>query len=566
MTLINSPFLRNDRTGALCWLLSFAFLNGVQAYFTELASDECLYWSFSLWPDWGYFESPPAVFIWGGLFSQFIKDEFFVRLFVILTSSVSLYLAWALAEKPKPWLFFGIAFSIPMLQFGGFFLAPDAPFVFFSILFLVAFQHFLKKPALKNAVVLGLLIACIGYSKYQGIIFLSGVFIANYKTLKNPLIGLSFGIALILLIPHLLWLQSHDWATVQFHLFFRTPEKWHWTVISNWILGQLVTWGWVLPLFFFSFKSIWRLKFSIDNTCLGIVLTEFLFFSFLGFKQQSEANWTATAILPVVILLSRIGNAKPFLPKWQKGLIMVSFSLILVFRLSLISFFQPYLPEFRNDFGPAKEKYSRLAKIAGDRPLIIPNHYGDWGKYLFYGNENGLAINAGGYRGNLGDLQVDREAAIQGKPAILLSEWFSEKDSFKLSTGEWIYYVAFENWTSFNRLWLYPEFPAHLQSGTEVEVKLRGVNKSTSTILIGQANQADCRLCMESQSGGKSLGIQCSESVLPAMEIEPGKEIFLTMKVRMPEMTGKILFSPTIKYDNKLFGHHGFPSIQWLTK
>ena len=119
-----------------CWWL----LNVVQATFTELANDESYYWFFAWHLDWGYYDHPPMtpLLIWLG---SWLPGELGVRLCVTLLQPLYLYLLWMMirpsdATRRDAWLYFLVAFSIPLMQLYGFVATPDAPLMMFSVLFL----------------------------------------------------------------------------------------------------------------------------------------------------------------------------------------------------------------------------------------------------------------------------------------------------------------------------------------------------------------------------------------------------------------------------------------------
>jgi hypothetical protein len=98
------------------FLLSWLLLMLMQAGLTELQDDEAYYWVFSKFMDWGYFDHPPmtALLIKGGYFIS--SSVLGVRLLFVFLNLLSLLIAEKLTEHKDPFLFYGIALSIAVLQ------------------------------------------------------------------------------------------------------------------------------------------------------------------------------------------------------------------------------------------------------------------------------------------------------------------------------------------------------------------------------------------------------------------------------------------------------------------
>jgi len=124
------------------WLL----LGLMQAGLTELQDDEAYYWVFSRYLDWGYFDHPPMVAVLVKLGYAIFPNELGVRLFPLLLNIFSLLIIEKLIDKKNPFLFYGIALSMAVLQISGFVAVPDIPLIFFTALFFllqkICFQTF----------------------------------------------------------------------------------------------------------------------------------------------------------------------------------------------------------------------------------------------------------------------------------------------------------------------------------------------------------------------------------------------------------------------------------------
>ena len=61
-----------------------------------------------------------------------------------------------------------MAASMAVLQIGGVLAVPDIPLTFFTALFFWQYKQFLEKNSVASALLLGLVMALMLYSKYHG--------------------------------------------------------------------------------------------------------------------------------------------------------------------------------------------------------------------------------------------------------------------------------------------------------------------------------------------------------------------------------------------------------------
>ena len=82
-------------------------------------------------------------------------------------------------------LFFVLTCSIVMFNIYGFVTTPDASLILFSALFLLVYQHYLENKSWKNALLMGLFMALMIYSKYHAFLLLGLIVLSNLKLLKD---------------------------------------------------------------------------------------------------------------------------------------------------------------------------------------------------------------------------------------------------------------------------------------------------------------------------------------------------------------------------------------------
>src|SRR4026208_602231 len=164
---MNLFFLKHHR---LLFYSSWLLLALAQAASTELIADEAYYWVYSRFPAWGYFDHPPMIaFIIKSGYAIF-NNELGVRLICALLSTFTILITESLTEKRNPFLFYTIVLSIAALQIVGFLAVPDTPLLFFTAVFFYTYRRFIQMITWQNALLLGVAIALLFYTKYHGLL------------------------------------------------------------------------------------------------------------------------------------------------------------------------------------------------------------------------------------------------------------------------------------------------------------------------------------------------------------------------------------------------------------
>ena len=90
----------------------------------------------------------------------------------VLSSTLSLYILWLIAKKyavEAKWFILVVSGIFIFHQYG-FTTTPDAPLFLFTVLFYYIYQKYVDDDRTKWALLLALIIACLLYSKYHGIL------------------------------------------------------------------------------------------------------------------------------------------------------------------------------------------------------------------------------------------------------------------------------------------------------------------------------------------------------------------------------------------------------------
>ena len=118
-----------------------------------------------------------------------------------------------------------------LLNAYGFFTLPDTPLLFFTAAFLWVYKKFIIKPSLVLALIMGILMAALMYSKYHAVLVIVFVLLSNLKLLTNTYAWVSAIMALLCYSPHFLWLYEHDFVSIKYHLFERPNQSYKLSLI-----------------------------------------------------------------------------------------------------------------------------------------------------------------------------------------------------------------------------------------------------------------------------------------------------------------------------------------------
>jgi len=279
----------------LCYLLGGVLaLNLIQAYFTELIFDEAYYWQFAKELAWGYFDHPPMVAWITAISGIFFDGELGVRFVSCLLSVGTWILLWSMIEnerKNKYVLhFFVLVFSMTLLHAYGFLTLPDTPLLFFTALFLWVYKIFLRKNSLARALILGIVMACLMYSKYHAILVIVFVLFSNLKLLTNKYAWAAVVCALFFYIPHFFWLFESDFVGVKYHLFERPSYGYD---FNDNTLAFLLN---LLALFGFTFPFIYYALFKTKVTDIFTRALVFISYGFVLFCLKLQPTRTGSVV------------------------------------------------------------------------------------------------------------------------------------------------------------------------------------------------------------------------------------------------------------------------------
>lgn len=371
------------------FLLFWTALNLIQSYTLEVHGDEAYYWMYSRFLDWGYFDHPPMVAIFIRLGDSLIHNELGLRLFTVFTNSASLYFIWLILKKyaVEAKLFILVALSLFIFHMYGFTTTPDSPLLFFTVLFYFFYQQYIEKDSWLLAFILALIVACLLYSKYHGILVIGFTLVSNLKLLTRKTFWLIAVLAAVLYIPHILWQVDHGYPSLKYHLVDRSAGQYRAEFTYLYPIGQLLMAGPLIGWFFFYAVSKTKVKDIFIRTLVVNCIGTFLFFMATTLKGEVQMHWTLIAFVPllILVLISFTRTVRP--PKWFYPLSIINIALIFFIRGALL-FQLPFVTKvevLKSYFG-FRHLTEHIHQIVGNNYIIIRDGFQDPSKYNYYSN------------------------------------------------------------------------------------------------------------------------------------------------------------------------------------
>ena len=367
----------------LLWLGVWWIANLVQAGFTELANDEAYYHMFAERLAWGYFDHPPvtALLVWAG--ERLFGGELGVRFFFTVLQPLYLWILWRLirpadAGRRDAALFVVVSAATLMLQLYGFIAVPDGPLMFTTALFLLTFKWFSENRR-RAWLWMGIAMALMAYSKYHGALVVLFALAANPRQLLRPVLYSSGAVALLLLVPHLVWQYEHDWASFAYHLSGRN-SVFRPGYVVEFLANVLVVFN---PFFVPLYVQAWRKvkpQTPVGRALKFLPVAFIVFFMLSSLRGYVQPQWVIVSCFGLVCVLFAYARRHPRTRRYVMRAGGVTVGLIVLVRLVMI--FNPLGIRFEVFNNP--ESYAAIAAKADGRPVVFRYGYAVAAKYAFY--------------------------------------------------------------------------------------------------------------------------------------------------------------------------------------
>ena len=365
------------------WLGVWWVCNLLQAGFSELANDEAYYHMFAENLAWGYFDHPPmtALLVWLG--EHLFGGELGVRFFFTVLQPLYLYILWRIirpadADRRDAALFVVLSAATLMLQLYGFIAVPDGPLMFTTALFLLTFKWFSENRS-RAWLWMGIAMALMAYSKYHGALVVLFALAANPRQLLRPALYSSGAVALLLLVPHLVWQYEHDWASFAYHLSGRN-SVFRPGYVVEFLANVLVVFN---PFFVPLYVQAWRKvkpQTPVGRALKLLPVAFIVFFMLSSLRGYVQPQWVIVSCFGLVCVLFAYARRHPRTRRYVMRAGGVTVGLIVLVRLVMI--FNPLGIRFEVFNNP--ESYAAIAAEADGRPVVFRYGYAVAAKYAFY--------------------------------------------------------------------------------------------------------------------------------------------------------------------------------------
>jgi 4-amino-4-deoxy-L-arabinose transferase-like glycosyltransferase len=287
-------------------------------------------------------------------------QPFFLRLPFVLMGVGSAVCWWAIARRwaspaqARRTLLFVL--FVPYLVVQGSTAVPDAAALFFLSLTVLAL-------ALDRPVLAGLALGAAGLSKLTAVLWLPGLLYLMRQDRRK--MGLTLGVAGLVLLPFLGWNAAHDWAPVRFQAWSRHAIHTRPTGLLSYLGTQALVASPVL--FFLAFRR------RHDARLLLLGAVPLVFFGCFSTREAVEIYWPLMAWLPLAMAVAKDER------RWVPPAVVapgVAITLLLLVASLSPSVFSRTATGNGNDISELPA-YPALAAVVRDFPgIVVTQHYG----------------------------------------------------------------------------------------------------------------------------------------------------------------------------------------------
>ena len=283
---------------------------------------EASFWEWSQFPQTGYLRHPPLVTWIIHFFTWAFSDDSrtVLRLGSVILGAVSFLQIRSLAARlfgdpdVANWSLL-IAISLPVVSCVGIVMLPDAPLLFFHLLFLNLFVTALQQGSQKSWLLAGVALGLALLSKLMAVLTVPAIVLfllwsptyRHWLRRKEPYGALA--VALFVFSPFLYWNYTNEWATFRFQLWSRHEPSFAFSKLLEVAFEQLLdsTPFMLIPVLGVLCISSSRLpaKWREGYVLLKIQsLSVLIFFLAAGSVTETHPHWTLLAYPSAAIALA----------------------------------------------------------------------------------------------------------------------------------------------------------------------------------------------------------------------------------------------------------------------
>ena len=296
------------------WLLTVVFaMHFALGAGVGLSVDEAHYLLYAAHPALSYFDHPPLVGWVQWPMLQLTTSTVLLRLIPGLLWLATAVLVYRLAQRLQGsgengqaqaqraglWAVVALALA-PLLHVLGIGLLPDTLLMFFAAALMGQTLHLTQTSQVQRPLpwlLLGLTLGLAGLSKYTAVFFAAGVGVSlltvhGWRLLRNPWLWVAAALALLMVLPVLLWNAQNDWISLSYQAKHGRGSAWQAEHVLRFLLLQVLAYG---PLLLWGMKG-W-LQADRRNTRLMVVffVIPFCVLAVMAGGGSSLPHWTAPA-------------------------------------------------------------------------------------------------------------------------------------------------------------------------------------------------------------------------------------------------------------------------------
>jgi len=286
----------------------------------DVHPDEAYYWTWSVFPDFSYYDHPPMVgWILWIIDHTFGSSKVAIRLPALLAwivAAVCIYrISFRIYEsKISGWLAVAVFSMLPVYQAASHIITPDIPLLLFSALTFYFLMSAILDRSTKYWMLSGVMLGFSLLSKYNAVLTPLIVFIAlvtskdGRKHLSEFSPWLASLIAMVLFLPVVFWNYENNWVSFSMQLGHGIGHKFTMQNLGVYIGGQFgAALFWMLILMMlatFRGEHLSGERKVYQHVLIAGFWTPLLFFGWASGTAIGEVNWPAIAYFPGTVLVS----------------------------------------------------------------------------------------------------------------------------------------------------------------------------------------------------------------------------------------------------------------------
>jgi len=477
----------NNERRLWAFLAIWFFAGVVQSIFTNLDGEEAYYAIFAKHLAWGYFDHPPGVAFFARLGMLIFAGDLGPRLMMVVLSTATLWIGSRLLERRQIPLYIATVCALALIQAGSFLVKTDVPLLFFATLFFYFYREYLAGRERISVVVLPIAIAGMLLSKYHGLLIVGFTVLSNPSVLKRASMWVIAFFSLVLVFPHAVWLYSHDFVTIRYHLGGRTDGGFLLKNVFGYLIMPPFVFGPAVGILLLPAALLAKARGGFDRTLKYNLVGALVFFFVASFAVRIHMHWLSIAIIPVLALgIPYIDDRE----KLRKMLMVVAVGTAVVFVPVRVYLAWDFLPDFidrRMQIVHGWDKWAQdVRRLADGRNVVFLDDYGSAAKYTFYTGETAHSCNSMWYQNSQHDLWPIEES-FRGKPAMLVNG--GAYDQFKITrarNGVEIRYRFVNDFQTYSKVEIRPSEsgPLSCTAGKPFELPVRLINHSQSPVVF----------------------------------------------------------------------------------